>query len=124
MDDVPANEPTGEAPQGEGYGLSRRDFAKVAAILTGSTLLMLSRCKLPFDPVLPSIPSNFKRFILTKQSPIVATEKIVVALGSQCPDLRCALWWGENREFQFFESVSQIENLYVDNGRNELFWLD
>ena len=128
MDDISSQiepeEPGGEDTQDGSYGLARRDFLKVAAILTGSMLLMLSRCNLPYGADLPPIPPDFKRFILTEQSPVVATDQIIVALGSQCPDLKCTLWWVADQEFQFFESVGQINNLYVNSGRNNLFWLD
>ncbi len=116
--------PDGGDPREESYGLTRRNFLRAAAILTGSTLLLLSRCSFPYDPDLPPIPPDFKRFILTEQSYRVATEQIIVALGAQCPDLKCSLWWGADQEFQFFESVDQINQLYVESGRNELFWLD
>lgn len=95
-----------------------------AAILTGSMLMMLSRCNLPYAPELPPIPPEFKRFILTEQSPKVTTEQIIVALGSQCPDLKCALWWVDTQEFEFFETVGQIDTRYVQNGRNQFHWLD
>lgn len=108
----------------EKHNLTRRDFVKLAAILTGSTLLALSRWKPPYDEEPLEIPPEFKRFVLVEQSPSVASEKIIVAMGSQCPDLNCALWWVNNQEFQFFESMDQIINLYVRDGRAELFWLD
>jgi hypothetical protein len=128
MDDIPAQDQTEEPPidifPEEINGLSRRDFVKVAAILTGSTLLMLSRCKPPDDDEPLEIPPQFKRFVLAEQSPTVATEKIIVAMGSQCPDLNCALWWVNDQEFQFFDTVDQISDLYVRNGHYELIWLD
>lgn len=115
-----------EAAPEEGQSLSRRDFVISAALLSGSMLLMLSRCKPTADGEieLAPIPPDFKRFTLITQSPTVETEKIAVAVGSQCPDLACALWWVADQDFQFFESVEQIEKLYVQNGRNELIWLD
>ena len=112
-----------DPPEG-GYGLTRRDFLKAAAILTGSTLLLLSRCSLPYNPEQPPLPPDFKRFILTEQSPKAATEQIVVALGAQCPDLKYTLWWGAGEEFHFFETMDQINQQYVETGRNNLFWLD
>ena len=125
MDDSqPQFTPEGPDPREEGYGLTRRDFLKAAAILTGSTLVLLSRCSLPYNSELPPIPPDFKRFILTEQSPSVATEQIIVALGAQCPDLKCTLWWGAGEEFLFFESVDQINQQYMESGRNKLFWLD
>jgi hypothetical protein len=108
----------------EKNGLSRRDFVKIAAILTGSTLLMLSRCRPPYSDEPLVIPPEFKRFVLVEQSPTVTTEKIIIGLGSQCPDLSCALWLISDREFQFFESVEQIANQYVEHGRAEIIWLD
>ncbi len=119
-----AEDSAADAPQGEGAAFSRRDFVKAAALMTGGLLLTLSRCHLPSDPDLLQIPPNFKRFILIEQSPTVATEGIIVALGSQCPDLKCTLWGVDDQEFQFFESVDQIIDLYVQDGRSELIWLD
>jgi hypothetical protein len=128
MDDIQAQddaqEPANDTFLEEKHSLSRRDFVKLAAILTGSTLLMLSRCKPPYQDKPLVIPPNFRRFVLVEQSPTVATEKILIAMGSQCPDWNCALWWVSNREFQFFESVDQIINQYVRDGRAELIWLD
>lgn len=128
MDEIPAQNQAEEAADdglpGEGLGLSRRDFVKLAAILTGSTLLMLGRCRPTSEEAPLEIPPEFKRFVLVEQSPTVSTEKIIVALGSQCPDMNCALWWANNHEFQFFESVDQIVDLYVSDGRAELIWLD
>ena len=128
MDDIPvqnlAQEPAEDPLPEEEQGLSRRDFVKVAAILTGSTLLILSRCKPPYEPEPLEIPFDFKRFVLVEQSPTVAAEKIIVAMGSQCPDMNCALWWAANQEFQFFDSVDQIVDLHVQDGRTDLFWLD
>jgi hypothetical protein len=128
MEEIPAqNQPeetAGEVLPETVHGLSRRDFVKVAAILTGSTLLLLGRCKPPYEEAPLEIPPEFKRFVLVEQSPTVSTEKIIVALGSQCPDMNCALWWVNNQEFQFFESVDQIVDLYVRESRAELIWLD
>jgi hypothetical protein len=120
----PVQEPAGDVLLEENQGFSRRDFVKLAAILTGSTLLMLSRCKPPLEDKPLMIPPDFKRFVLVEQSPIVATEKIIIAMGSQCPDLNCALWWVSDQEFQFFDSIEQIMNQYVGEGRLELIWLD
>jgi hypothetical protein len=126
MDDIqnqdqPQNDDT--IPQDK-HGLSRRDLLKVGAILTGSMLLMLSRCKPPFEERPLEIPPNFKRFVLVEQSPAVPTEKIIVALGLQCPDWKCSLWLGSNEEIRFFDSVEQIDNEFVKNGRAALVWLD
>lgn len=128
MDDMPAKD-SGEAPVDETLpkeevGLTRRDFVKAAALITGGMLLTLSRCQLPADPDLLEIPPDFKRFILAEPSPTVVAEGIIVAMGSQCPDLKCALWGVVDQEFQFFESVDQIFDLYVQDGRSELIWLD
>ena len=120
----PDQESVGDALLEENQGLSRRDFIKLAAILSGSTLLMLSRCKPPLEDKPLVIPPDFKRFVLVEQSPTVATEKIIIALGSQCPDLNCALWWVNDQEFQFFDSIEQIVNQYVGDGSFELIWLD
>lgn len=133
MDDIPAQdlaeEPNDDALNEnvlleEKQGLSRRDFVKIAAILTGSTLLVLSRCKQSYKPEPLEIPHDFKRFILIEQSPAVATEKVIVAMGSQCPDMNCALWWADDQEFQFYNSVDQIIDLHASDGRTEFFWLD
>jgi hypothetical protein len=104
--------------------LSRRDFVKIAAILTGSMLIMPVRCMQANNEEPLVIPPDFKRFILVEQSSTAATEEIIVAMGSQCPDLNCALWQVSDQEFQFFESVDQIVNLYVRDGRTDLIWLD
>lgn len=111
--------------------VSRRDFLKLAAILTGSTLLLLSRCggiEVPEqrpDQELPPIPPNFKRFVLTKRKQqATGIEMEIVAFGSQCPDWQCALLWVDQPEFQFYDSVEEIENLYTKDGQTELMWLD
>ena len=110
---------------------SRRDFLKLAAILAGSTLLLLSRCgglevseQLP-DQELPLIPPNFKRFVLTRREQR-ATEIVlaIVAFGSQCPDWQCALLWIDQPDFQFYDSVEEIVNLYSIDGQTEMMWLD
>ena len=130
MNDIPEQSAIEEPPTeatADGAGLSRRDFAKVMAILTGSTLLMLSRCSLPFAERggdLPPIPTDFKRFLLVRQSPTTASDLIVTALGHQCPDLKCALWSVEDQEFQFFNSVDQIQRRYTRDGRYQLLWVD
>jgi len=111
--------------------VSRRDFLKLAAILTGSTLLLLSRCgglEVPGDvpsQEIPPIPPNFKRFILTKREQrATETVQAIVAFGSQCPDWQCALLWIGNPDFQFYDSVEEIINLYTQDGQTELTWLD
>ena len=128
MDDTPAQdqaeEPVIDVLLEVENGLSRRDFVKLAAILTGSTLLILSRCKPSSDPDPMQIPPQFKRFVLVEQSPTVAKEKFIVAMGAQCPDMNCSLWWVADQELQFFDSVDQIIDLHVQDGRTELFWLD
>jgi hypothetical protein len=131
MNDIPPQAPENDLPDPvlpeSGEALSRRDFLKVAAILTCSMFLLLSRCRPPVETIggeLPPIPPDFKRFLLVKPSESVATEKIIVALGSQCPDLSCALWWADDQEFEFFESVDQIATLYMRDGQNEFIWLD
>jgi hypothetical protein len=75
--------------------LSRREFMKAAALSAGSLLLLLSRCRplVEFKSAeLPPIPENFRRFYLAEKSTTIAGEMRVLALGSQCPDLTCALW--------------------------------
>ena len=131
MNDIPPHSPENNLPElsmpDPGEGFSRRDFLKVAAILTGSMVLMLSRCRPEIETIdgeLPPIPPNFKRFLLVRQSEDVATEKIIVALGSQCPDMTCALWWADNQEFEFFESLDQIDALYIEDGQYDRIWLD
>ncbi len=135
MDDLPITEGNGleeaAAPEKSSETLDRRDFLKLAAIFTGSTLLLLSRCggldvpaPLP-DQELPPIPPNFKRFILTK-SEWTPTEilQTIVAFGSQCPDWKCTLLWVDQPEFEFYDTVEEIVNLYVQDGGIELVWLD
>ena len=129
MEHDPAPEVAPEVPedgasQSQAYGLTRRDFLKASAISIASTLLLLSRCyQLPESGPFV-IPPDFKRFILYEPSPKKETEKIAVALGSQCPDRQCVLWWIDDQEFQFFESVEQIIELYGPDGQAELVWLD
>ena len=135
MDDSPITELNDEeeesAPTEVAEAASRRDFLKLSAILTGSTLLLLSRCggfevpEHPPDQEPRPIPPNFKRFILTKREQR-ATEivQIVVAYGSQCPDWQCALLWVGQPDFQFYDSVEEIVNLYTQDGQTELVWLD
>ena len=107
-------------------GLTRRDFMIAATLLSGSMLLMLSGCDLSEDGDVdvPPVPPEFRRFTLVTQSPTVETEKIVVAAGSQCPDLACAMWWSDEHDIQNFESIQEIERLYVQDGTFELIWLD
>lgn len=135
MDDLPLTERNEEeqAPTAEEIAelVGRRDFLKLAAILTGSTLLLLSRCgglefpePLPDQEVVP-IPPNFKRFILVKNEQ-QATEIVqaIAAFGSQCPDWQCALLWIGQPEFEFYDNVQQILNRYTRDGETELKWLD
>lgn len=111
--------------------IGRRDFLKLAAILTGSTLLLLSRCSgldisepLPEDE-LPPIPDNFKRFLLIeREQRLNELVERVVAFGSQCPDWSCALLWVDRPEFEFYGSVEEILNRYSSDGQIELIWLD
>jgi len=135
MDDLPIAELNDEEqeslPKQGAESASRRDFLKLAAILTGSTLLLLSRCgglEVPeglSDQELPPIPPNFKRFVLTKrEQKAMRTIPPVVAFGSQCPDWQCALLWVDQSEFQFYDSVEEIINLYTQDGQTELRWLD
>ena len=59
------------------FGLSRRDLIKAATLLTGSMVLMLSRCR-PLEEMgtdLPPVPADFKRFVLAEQSPIAPAEE-------------------------------------------------
>lgn len=116
----------GDAAENKEPDFSRRDFMTAAAILAGSTLLLLSRYRFPYeaDGERPPIPPEFKRFILAEQSTTAPGESTIIALGAQCPDLSCALWWGRDQDFQFFESVEQITAAYVQDNRVELFWLD
>ncbi|MFN2135758.1 MAG: twin-arginine translocation signal domain-containing protein [Candidatus Promineifilaceae bacterium] len=107
--------------------LSRREFMKAAALSAGSLLLLLSRCRplVEFKSAeLPPIPENFRRFYLAEKSTTIAGEMRVLALGSQCPDLTCALWWARDKRFEFFERVEQIQARYTADGRTELLWLD
>lgn len=124
-------EPQDSLPQQETEPIGRRDFLKLAAILTGSTLLLLSRCSgldlsepLP-DEGLPPIPPNFKRFLLVKREQrLNEVVEVVVAFGSQCPDWSCALLWVDRPEFEFYGSVEEILNQYTSDRQTELVWLD
>jgi hypothetical protein len=127
----PNNDENQTAPEEVAESVGRRDFLKLAAILTGSTLLLLSRCgglefpePFPDEESLP-IPPNFKRFILV-ESEQQATDTVqrIVAFGSQCPDLACALLWIDQPDFEFYDRVEQIVNRYTRDGRIELVWLD
>ena len=135
MDDLSLTDPNDEeedaAPEPEAASLERRDFLKLAAILTGSTLLLLSRCgglelpESPPDQELPDIPPNFKRFVLTKREQrATAIVQVIVAFGSQCPDWQCALLWTDQPDFEFYDNVEEILNLYTQDGQTELMWLD
>lgn len=135
MDNSPITELNDEehesAPEEVVESVGRRDFLKLAAILTGSTLLLLSRCggfefpePLP-DQELPSIPPNFKRFILVEQEQQASeVGQKIVAFGSQCPDWQCALLWIDQPDFEFYDSVEQIVERYSRDGQRELVWLD
>jgi hypothetical protein len=135
MDDLPITEGNSaeenSALEQDRETLDRRDFLKLAAILTGSTLLLLSRCDglnvptpLP-DQELPPIPPNFKRFILTKsEQRVTETVQAIAAFGSQCPDWKCTLLWVDQPEFEFYDSVEEIINLHTQEGDAELVWLD
>lgn len=118
-------------PEEVAESVGRRDFLKLAAILTGSTLLLLSRCgglefPEPFpDEELPPIPPNFKRFILVeREQRAMDIAQRIAAFGSQCPDWTCALLWIDQPDFEFHDSVEQIVNRYTRDGRTELVWLD
>jgi hypothetical protein len=111
--------------------VGRRDFLKLAAILTGSTLLMLSRCggfeipEMPPDQDLPPIPPNFKRFVLTRrETRSTGAVQVLAAFGSQCPDWQCTLLWVDQPEFEFYENVEEVLNAYTQDGLTELVWLD
>jgi hypothetical protein len=135
MEDIPLTELNDEgqesAAEHDVQSVGRRDFLKLAAILTGSTLLLLSRCgglefpePLP-DHEVPPIPPNFKRFILVEREQR-ATEIVqaIVAFGSQCPDWQCALLWIGQPDFEFYDNVEEIVNRYTRDGQTELIWLD
>jgi hypothetical protein len=135
MDETPSTELNDDeqesTPAEAAESVSRRDFLKLAAILTGSTLLLLSRCgglEVPGEvpgQVTPPIPPNFKRFILVKREQrAMEVVQVVVAFGSQCPDWQCALLWINDPDFQFYDNVEEIINLYTQDGQTELMWLD
>lgn len=127
MDDLPTTAVPPDAPQPEdAAGLSRREFLLLAAFLGGGAVLMLTRCRPPSpeDEEPLEIPAEFRRFMLVIPSSVVPGEKKIVALGGQCPDLACSLWWVDTQEFEFFDSVEQIMARYAQQGERELLWLD
>jgi hypothetical protein len=128
MDDLPTTAVSSDSPQPQvPSGLTRREFLQMAALLGGGAMLLLTRCRAPFlsdENGLPTIPPEFKRFLLVAPSSDTPEEKRIVALGSQCPDLACALWWADTQAFQFFDSVEQIVALYTWQGDRELLWID
>ncbi len=128
MDDLPTEEiPSSPADQEGPLGLTRREFLLAAAITGSGALMLLSRCRPPFptDEEIPlEIPPDFKRFMLVTSRPDIPGEKQITALGSQCPDLACALWWAGTQEFEFFDNVEQIIAWYTREGTRELLWLD
>lgn len=126
MDDLPT---TGDLEQEKTNALTRREFMLLAAFAGSGALLLLSRCRPPFAPApdqLPplEIPPDFRRFMLIAPLTGVAGEKRIMALGSQCPDLACALWWADSQEFAFFDSSAEIEARYAGQEGWELVWLD
>jgi hypothetical protein len=127
MDDLPTTAVSPDDPEPEGpSGLTRREFLLLAAIMGSSAVLLLARCRPPIPPPQGplEIPPDFRRFLLAEPSADVYGEKSIAALGSQCPDLACALWWADTQEFEFFDNVDQITERYVSAGKRELIWLD
>lgn len=128
MDDLPTTADSSDPlPSLPPSGLTRREFLQAAALLGGGALLLLTRCRPPFlddEEGLPAISPDFKRFLLATPAADNPDEKKVVALGFQCPDLACALWWVDTQKFQFFDNVAQIVETYTRQGGRELIWLD
>lgn len=71
----------------------------------------------PIDP--PQI-ENFRRFLLSD----VDTGRRI-AFGTQYPDLRCVLVWGQDPFHMLnFDSIEDVTDLHVQPGDTELTWMD
>ena len=111
--------------------VSRRDFLKLSAILTGSTLLLINGCGYleRLDPqaelVMPPLPPEFKRFTLTKIETGFEQPRITeFALGSQHQNMQVSMLAYDQHDIQIFDSVQDLLNGYARDGQIELRWLD
>ena len=62
--------------------------------------------------------------MLVEMLPHQPDEQRILALGSQCPDLACALWWADTQDFEFFDRVEQLEARHAHADERALVWLD
>ena len=118
-------------PGPEQAQISRRQFLALAAILAGSTALVLGRHSQRDSPddvpatVVPVVPEGFRRFvIMTNSLALVGTTRPPEAYGAQCPDGTCVLLWQNKRDFEFHDHVDQIMSSSVRGGSYHLQWLD
>jgi len=66
------------------------------------------------------IPGAFRRFVLAQIEP-----RQLLAYGTQYPDLRCVLIWGEEPfHILNFADISDVERSAVQPGASELLWVD
>jgi hypothetical protein len=111
--------------------VSRRDFLKLSAILSGSTVLLLNGCGFleELDPQvhldMPPLPQAFKRFTMTRietgfEQPTI-TE---IAIGSQHQNMQVSLVAYDQPIVQIYDSVQDLLNVYSSDGPLELRWLD
>jgi hypothetical protein len=113
-------------------GLTRRDFLILAGLAAGGTAIILGRLGAgdlagPYvSGPLPSIATEFRRFVLARRSPSPedSSSLMVAAYGGQFPDLRCAVLWVDDPIFQFYNEVADILHLYTYDGQTEFVWLD
>lgn len=112
-------------------GITRRDFVIMGALFAGGLAMTAWRLAAPdqtrpgYVGELPPIPPQFRRFVLTQPEPNpTIAERQAVAYGAQCPDLTVALLWVDETQFQFFQSVADVEAIYTHDGKTTLFWLD
>lgn len=110
---------------------SRREFLKLSAILTGSTLLLVNGCgylenlNQINDLGMPPLPAEFKRFVLTRTEFGLEQPKLTeIALGSQHQNLQVSLLAYDQAELLIFKNVQDVLNSYAGKGEIELHWLD
>lgn len=123
--------PEEATPESQQAQLSRRQFLALAAILAGSTALVLGRHSFDRAPgdipstIEPAIPQGFRRFVImtTRLAPDGSTRP-PEAYGAQCPDGACVLLWQNKPDFEFHDHVADIMDSYVSDGDYRLKWLD
>jgi len=67
-----------------------------------------------------TLPEAFRRFVLMQRD-----QQIVMAYGTQYPDLRCVLVWNKDPfHILNFDTVDDIDRHYTQDGTAAIIWLD